>query len=254
MDDQGLVQDPGFPRSERSASQRMAAAVAAVLAPPSTTPAVGYRAAGRYRALCAAAAQVLGVDGVSVTLISREGDSALLAANNPQAEALAELQFTTGDGPTAEVTRDGAPALAPELDDRRWPLFTPAARAAGVCAVFVIPMQLGVIRIGVACLHRRRPGPLSQPQLDALGVWLSAVLETVLNDLDKAPSVVGWLAEVDGHEATVHQATGMVLAQLGVPAEEALLRLRAHAYATGRSVADVATDVVERRLSFKERR
>jgi hypothetical protein len=48
--------------------------------------------------------------------------------------------------------------------------------------------------------------------------------------------------------AEVSQATGMLVAQLGVEPAEALLRLRAHAYATGRSSTDVARDILERRL------
>jgi AmiR/NasT family two-component response regulator len=49
----------------------------------------------------------------------------------------------------------------------------------------------------------------------------------------------------------VHQATGLVLAQLGVSAEAAFARLRAYAYAEDRRLDDVARDVVERRLRFE---
>lgn len=48
--------------------------------------------------------------------------------------------------------------------------------------------------------------------------------------------------------AVVHQATGMVSVQLSRPLAQALLRLRAHAYSSGRSITDVAQDVVDRRL------
>ena len=52
------------------------------------------------------------------------------------------------------------------------------------------------------------------------------------------------------YQLQVHQATGMVQVQLGVTTEEAFLMLRARAFASGRSLADVATDVVARRLRF----
>jgi hypothetical protein len=52
------------------------------------------------------------------------------------------------------------------------------------------------------------------------------------------------------HQAQVHQATGMMLVQLGVGAEAAFARLRAYAYAHDRRLGDVARDVVERRLRF----
>lgn len=54
------------------------------------------------------------------------------------------------------------------------------------------------------------------------------------------------------HRAAVHQATGMVSVQLDVSMEIALLRLRAHAYASERALGDVAQDVVARRLRFDD--
>jgi AmiR/NasT family two-component response regulator len=50
--------------------------------------------------------------------------------------------------------------------------------------------------------------------------------------------------------AEIHQATGMVVAQLGVSAQDALARLRAYAFAEQRLLGDVAHDVVSRRLHF----
>jgi hypothetical protein len=51
--------------------------------------------------------------------------------------------------------------------------------------------------------------------------------------------------------AVVHQATGMIIVQLGVTAAVALARLRAHAYAHDRRLREVASDVVARRLRFE---
>jgi hypothetical protein len=48
----------------------------------------------------------------------------------------------------------------------------------------------------------------------------------------------------------VHQAAGMVAAQLEVGVGVALLRLRAHAFAIDRPLAEVARDVVARKLRF----
>lgn len=48
----------------------------------------------------------------------------------------------------------------------------------------------------------------------------------------------------------VHQASGMVAAQLDIGVGEALVRLRAYAFSHDRLVADVARDVVGHRLRF----
>jgi len=46
----------------------------------------------------------------------------------------------------------------------------------------------------------------------------------------------------------VHQATGMLSVQMAVSMDEALVRLRAHAFAHDKSVVEVSRDVVARRL------
>jgi AmiR/NasT family two-component response regulator len=50
----------------------------------------------------------------------------------------------------------------------------------------------------------------------------------------------------------VHQATGMIAAQLNVGVAEALVRLRANAFATDRPIDQVATEVVTGRRRFEE--
>jgi ANTAR domain len=48
----------------------------------------------------------------------------------------------------------------------------------------------------------------------------------------------------------VHQASGMVSAQLEVSVGQALIRLRAYAFGNDRPLAEVARDVVARTLRF----
>jgi AmiR/NasT family two-component response regulator len=50
------------------------------------------------------------------------------------------------------------------------------------------------------------------------------------------------------HRVEIDQATGMLTVQLGVSAGEAFARLRAYAYSRDRRLADVAGDIVARRL------
>ncbi len=50
----------------------------------------------------------------------------------------------------------------------------------------------------------------------------------------------------------IHQATGMIAAQLDDTVANALARLRAAAFAAGRSMEEIAQDVVEGRVRFDE--
>jgi len=176
--------------------------------------------------------------------------------------ALEELQFTLGQGPSVEAPAEGAPILVADLATAgaRWPAFTPAARALGVSALFAFPLQIGAISVGVLLAHRAAAGPLSAQQLaDALAL-ADAVTVLLLHHAAPEPDTTGtgcgapwpgWAAPAT-YRAQVHQATGMISMQLDVDLAEALARLRAYAYAQDRRVAEVADDVVARRLRFDE--
>lgn len=60
------------------------------------------------------------------------------------------------------------------------------------------------------------------------------------------------LVPLSAERAQVHQATGILISALGVPAEQALATLRAHAFASGRMVDEVADDLVAGRLAPAE--
>ena len=53
-------------------------------------------------------------------------------------------------------------------------------------------------------------------------------------------------------DRVVHQATGMVAAQMGVSVAEAYVRLRARAFAEGQPLGALARAVVGRRMRFTE--
>ena len=60
-------------------------------------------------------------------------------------------------------------------------------------------------------------------------------------------SPYGVLGAVD-NRYTVFQAQGMVRIQLGVTLTEAMVRIRAHAYASDRRLSDIADDIVAGKL------
>ena len=150
----------------------------------------------------------------------------------------------------------GGPALVADLTApdclARWPVFAPAAAQAGVRAVFALPLQVGAIRLGVMDLYRARPGDLDREQLaDALVLADTAcalLLDAAQRDRPRPDG--RWPEQAGLQHPEVHQATGMIIVQLGVTAAVALIRLRAYAYAHDRRLRDVAGDVVARRLRF----
>lgn len=215
----------------------------------------GERAALPAR-LCAACMSALPVSGVGVALMTVDGPSGVvLAATDERARELEELQFALGEGPCVEASGGGRPVLEPDLvvaGSPRWPRFGAAVLDAGVRAIFAFPLQVGAVRVGVLDLYRDSPGPLTAPDLAEALAFADAATVVVLNlqDRDGHGDTPSALIEPVDDRAVVHQATGMIAIQLGISLAEALLRLRARAYASGRTVSGIAADVVSRRLRF----
>lgn len=223
----------------------------------------GYATGGSVsvRDVCAACVPALGMDGAALWVASDLHRRLLMHATDRVADVLHEAQFTLGEGPCVQAWTERAMVLAPGLSssdsEARWPVFVPAAISAGAGAVFAFPLQVGAIRVGVLDLYRKRPGPLSEEQLADALVFTSIALTLTLRQsrpetdetplLEQSPSPDGLSR---GH-VEVYQATGMIAAQLDTGLEEALVRLRAHAFAHDMSVTDAARLVVERRLRFR---
>lgn len=198
---------------------------------------------------------MLPISGVSISVAAGAGHS-VIGASDDVAAQLERLQFELGEGPHWDALRSGEPVLVPELGDRAasWPVFAAAAADLPVRALFSVPLTLGAAVVGVVDLHRATPGPLSRNDIAAarsLAVFASApalrLAARAAHEEEPSEATAPELRRV------VHQATGMLIVQLGVGATEAFARLRAHAFASGRPLESVAQDVVARRLTFDDR-
>jgi hypothetical protein len=212
-------------------------------------------AAVSLAALCRAAVDRLGVDGASVTAVGGPAVREPLAATDGLSARLEELLLTTGEGPGAEDFMFGSPVLIPDLEPaaERWPGFAPSAVGAGAQALFAFPLQAGAIWAGVLSLYRAAPGPLTPQQLADAPVFSDIALQLLLDSASGISGLDGYrpLDSLSGSRAEVYQATGMISVQLGVSLEEALVRLRAHAFAADTPVDDITGDVVRRLLRFE---
>ena len=151
---------------------------------------------------------------------------------------------------------DNARLHAPDLagpGHTRWPTFSARAVDAGVAAIFALPLQVGSARIGAMNLYCIRPGPLSQSQLTTALAMADLVTHAILDLQAHAPgqALAAGLAAVP-FRAQVHQATGRISAQLDIAVAEALVRLRAYAYAHDRTIDEVAATVVSGALRFDD--
>lgn len=212
-------------------------------------------AAQRAARLCRVSADVAAVSGAGIMLMSGDVPRGSVCMSDEVSAVVEELQYMLGEGPCVDAYRHDQPVLEPDLDHPvrpRWPAFTPPAVHAGVGAIFGFPLQVGVVRLGALNLYRDRAGPLSADQhADALVMAGVAARAVLLMQAQAPPGALSEELEAGGEfRFVVHQASGMVAAQLGVSVGEAMIRLRARAFAAERPLTDVAGDVVDRRVRF----
>jgi len=213
--------------------------------------------------ICDACVTSIPVTGAAVSASLTPGSRSTIHATDAVAARVEDLQLDLGEGPGTDAIRDRGPILIADLSDARsataarWPMFTPAALREGARAVFAFPLQLGAAEVGLLGLYRDMPGHLDGSSHATALRLADAAMFALIDDgftssdpIDRDDNERA-TDENDFFRTQVFQAVGMMTVQLGVSAEEATVRLRAHAYAHDRSVADVAGDVVSRRLRFR---
>jgi hypothetical protein len=208
--------------------------------------------------LCEVSAEVTEATGAGIMLMAGDHPRGSLCTTDNVSALIEELQFTFGEGPCVDAYRNDMPVLEPDLvtpQTPRWIAFSAAAIEAGARAVFGFPLQVGTVRLGALNLYRNYSGPLSDDQLANALAMADVAAQAVL--VLQGTAVKGELSiELErsaNFQFVVHQATGMVAAQMGIAVGEALLRLRAHAIGNDRRLADVASDVVARTLRIDQR-
>jgi transcriptional regulator with GAF, ATPase, and Fis domain len=206
--------------------------------------------------LCQASASVLGVAGAGIILVSRGRTLGNLCVSNQMAEAAEEVQYALGEGPSMDAFASKMPVLVPDLaspEMTRWSGFREGALGAGVRAAFGFPLLIGTVCIGALNLYNDRAGELTTEQCADAVTVADVIASNVLTWQSHAKvGTLAWqLEQVPSHRAVVHQASGMVSVQAGVSVNDGLDLLRAHAFAEGQTLGNVAADVVARLLSFR---
>jgi hypothetical protein len=204
-----------------------------------------------------ACAEAMHASGVALYVIGDLGLGEPVHATKPVSERVAELQVTLGEGPAVRALAEVRPVVVPDLSSRQarsdWPVFAGQAWSVGLRAAFAYPLAMGAIAVGVLEIHRIVVGGLSAVERIDARLYADVAMRLILDRVHDIPTLGEhelFASEFGARWAGVHQATGMVSVQLGVDLVTAFLRLRTHAFSTGRRLSAVADDVVERKLWF----
>ena len=197
---------------------------------------------------------VLPITGASVSTLGDFLGSQTVSATDEAAAWLDELQFDLGEGPCWDAMRWAKPVMESELRGRsgaeRWPAFARAAQTGQAASIFAFPLAVGGLRFGAIDLYSRHALRLDQVQTSRASAMAAVVARRVLRDRIDELEVPDESTLPPFSRRKVHQATGVVLAQLDIDADEARLLLHSRAFATESSVMTVAEDVLAGRIVF----
>jgi transcriptional regulator with GAF, ATPase, and Fis domain len=198
--------------------------------------------------------ELLGPTEAGVALADEHGRLHVLASSSERMRLMELIEVQSDDGPCLDVWRVGDPVRSDRLaDDReRWPRFAPAALEIGFRSVYAIPLRLRNVRIGALNLFGHHEQALSIEDQVLAQAMADVATIGILHErfLREQHDLADQLQAALTSRITIEQAKGVIAEQRGVDVDDAFTVLRAFARRHGRRLADVAGDVVHRRLSL----
>lgn len=201
--------------------------------------------------LCEASRRMLGADGAALTVITSTHSKVVLAATDDLSNELEDLQDVVGEGPSRDAYRFNSFQIGEfgAGGDRRWSLMREHGQRLGFNGAIVsLPLRPHEEPIGTLTAYRTQaPFLIDTATADFLAV---AIGTAVLQDprLDTRSEV---FAQVWPSRAQIHQATGMIISQVGIRPEDALALLRGQAFANNTTLLDIAHQIVDRKINFR---
>lgn len=202
--------------------------------------------------LCEAGRRMLDADGASMTLDYAGNSRLLVHATDEMSATLDDLQDVVGEGPSFEAADTGEVVVARlgNGDESRWALFSDRLADVGFAGTLVaVPLRAELSILGVLSLHRH--GPDQEEDLVSARFLGATVGTAILQDprvgRPDQVSTEAWTSR-----SQIHQATGMIVAQVGVRTEDAMALLRGQAFARNTSLIEVARDIIRRRINFRD--
>ncbi len=191
-------------------------------------------------------ARLLEVSDITISFVGAS-DQHILCSSSDDSRTLDEWEFTLQEGPCFDAGMNSTSNTAETAPSNTnpWPQLSAKAHAIGYQSIAGVPLQAGGTTFATINLQDRH-GTITPETLAGAEQIAKELASLVVGSLSQQPPSPDQPAEHD----TFHQATGMVMSQMGIDAGSAADVLRAHAWAHDRLLMHIASEVVARTLTF----
>jgi GAF domain-containing protein len=197
--------------------------------------------------------ELLDVDAAGILLADRNDELELVASTSEAGRFVELIQLSAEEGPCIDSFRLSVPVVVADISAEvaRWPDFGERAAQQGFNSVFAVPLRLRKMTIGTLNLFRKASSTLDDYEARAAQAMADVATIGILHErtLRASDAAREHLEHALQSRVTIEQAKGVVAFMSSISVEDAFDRLRKHARSTRRPLADVALDVVERRLT-----
>ncbi|WP_167761064.1 ANTAR domain-containing protein [Geodermatophilus sp. DF01_2] len=184
---------------------------------------------------------------VSITLGSPAAPQQL-GSDSAVAQELDGRQLQAGEGPCWDAHRTGSVVVSPDLPaDDRWPQLRPLLGESPVHGVLAVPLCEGEQPVGVLNAYSARVDAFrgdGRRIAELVAAAVGGVLQSVA-DRESLRNLAANLEKALTSRATIDQAKGVLMARLGIDADDAFTRLVALSNRLNVKLRDLAQLVVQ---------
>ncbi|MGA3216950.1 MAG: GAF and ANTAR domain-containing protein [Acidimicrobiales bacterium] len=198
---------------------------------------------------------LLGVAEAGVVLVGSEGQLRPLASSSERMHLIELLEVQSQDGPCLDCWRTGEAIRENRLAESqmRWPVFGPAALAAGFLSVYAVPMRLREERLGALNLFANQAYGLIQPDEAIAQAMADVATIGILHQrfIHRRQEVSEQLEEAFNARIALEQAKGVLAEAMRIDLDEAFSLLRGYARDHKLLLSQVARQVISRDLEVE---
>ena len=197
---------------------------------------------------------LLGATEAGILLADDTGELEVVASTSESSRLVEMMQLGAEAGPCVESYYTGQPVFVPDIDAAppEWARFRESAIEQGFGAVYALPLRLRETTIGSLNLFQNSAGLMDDDDVIAARAFADVATIGILHErsLRESNVVQEQLQNALNSRILIEQAKGVVAHQHTVSVDEAFALLRGYARTNQRGIAEVAADIVGRRLTI----